>query len=177
MNPEMKIAVQEMLHMYPEPKNVVQEMLLVVQQMLLAKLRKKSTLNKDMNRKEIPLCMMNKCMKKLDQKQVEVENQNPDCLHTQLCLLLKKIRHSEPSSGSTSIPGYLTIFNLNFNSCRLPWFRGSFWGAYFFGNRKPRVHRAQSTNAEFKTRILELSGIDLRNLKEIFEIALSGDSN
>ena len=45
-------------------------------------------------------------------------------------------------SNTTSIPGYLTIFNLNFNSCRLPWFRGSFWWAYFFANRKPRVHRA-----------------------------------
>ena len=52
----------------------------------------------------------------------------------------------------TSIPGYLTIsFNLNFNSCRLTWFRGSFWWAYFFGNRKPRMNRAQPRNAEFKT--------------------------
>ena len=67
MNPEMKIVVQEVLHVHPELKNVVQEMLLVVQQMLFAKLRKKLTLNKDMKRKEILLCVMNKCMKKLDE--------------------------------------------------------------------------------------------------------------
>ena len=74
------------------------------------------------------------------------------------CSLLQTIQTTRIADyplfhSTTSIPGYLTIFNLNFNSCRLPWFRGSFWWAYFFGNRKPRVHRAQPTSAEFKTRI------------------------
>ena len=51
---------------------------------------------------------------------------------------------------STSIPGYLTIFNLNFNSCRLPW---SILVGIFF--RKPETESAPSapTSVEFKTRI------------------------
>ena len=39
--------------------------------------------------------------------------------------------------NSTSIPGYLTIFNLSFSSCRLPWFRGHF-GGYIFRKSENR---------------------------------------
>ena len=106
MNPEMKIVVQEILHVHPVLKNVVQEMLLIVQQMLLAKLRKRSKLDKDVKRKEVVLFMMNKCMKKLDQK--HEKNQNPDRLY----LLVKKIRHSGPSSGSIPTKMLKRLFNL-----------------------------------------------------------------
>ena len=40
MNPEMKIVVQEMLHVHSKLKNMVQKMLLTVQQMLLTELQK-----------------------------------------------------------------------------------------------------------------------------------------
>ena len=89
VNPKMKIVVQEMLHVHPELKKVVQ-------QMLLAKFREKSMLNKDAKKKGIILFMRNKCTKKVVQKLVK--NQNPDRLCTQLYLLVKKIRHSGPSS-------------------------------------------------------------------------------
>ena len=46
----------------------------------------------------------------------------------------------------TSIPGYLTIFNLNFNSCRLPWFQRVILVGIFF--RKPKTEGEPSAADE-----------------------------
>ena len=62
---------------------------------------------------------------------------SPYYLHNVYILMAIPLKEE---ASPTSIPGYLTIFNLNFNSCRLPWFRGSFWWAYFF--RKPKTEGA-----------------------------------
>ena len=55
---------------------------------------------------------------------------------------------------STSILGYLTIFNLNFNSCRLPW---SILVGIFF--RKPETESAPSVSDECRIQNSDTSKI------------------